>query len=136
MKYTNMQTSNIDHGYTLWMVFDAGLGLYVWTLLLHDVTLSASGVKLFYFIWSKMWLVNKIMPSSVDNILYLKVSDMIHNIIPPPQIFFKPTVILVPNVKSYFSDFCCAIWCEYSKYFRRNQQKCCLEIRKHGHYTK
>ncbi len=64
----------------------------------------------------------------------LKVPDMIHNIIPPN--FFKPTLILVPKVKSYFSDFCAEIWCEYSKYFRRNQQKCCLEIRKRGHHTK
>ncbi len=36
----------------------------------------------------------------------LKVPDMIHNITPPPPIFFKPTLILVPKVLSYFSDFC------------------------------
>ena len=29
---------------------------------------------------------------------------MIHNII--PQIVFKPTLILVPKVQSYFPDFC------------------------------
>ncbi len=62
----------------------------------------------------------------------LKVPDMIHNIIP----HFFQTVILVPKVQSQFSEFCGEIWCEYSKYFRRNQWKRCLEIRKRGHHTK
>ncbi len=59
---------------------------------------------------------------------------MIHNIIPP--IYFKPTVILVAKVKSYFSDSGGEIWCAYSKYFGTNQEKFFLEIRKRGHYTK
>ena len=53
-------------------------------------------------------------------LIFFKVSDMIHN--NPP----KPTLILVTKVYPYFSDFCGEILCEYFKYFRRNQRKCCL----------
>ncbi len=76
----------------------------------------------------------RIIGHSITMGFNLKVPDMIYNIIPP--IFFKPTVILVPKVSSDFSDFCGEIWCKYSIYLRRNQWKCCLEIRKHGHHTK
>ena len=31
--------------------------------------------------------------------------------------------LILVKVKSYFSDFCGEIWCEYSKYFMRNQWK-------------
>ena len=34
-----------------------------------------------------------------------------------------------------FSDFWGEIWFEYSKYLRRNQQICCLEMIKCGHHT-
>ena len=45
-------------------------------------------------------------------IRYLKVPDMIHNIIPP--IFFKHIAILVPKVVSYFSDVRGEIGCKKS----------------------
>ncbi len=64
----------------------------------------------------------------------LKVPDMITT--SSPTNFSTPLWFLYQRFVIFFFYFCAEIWCEYSKYLRRNQQKCCLEIRKHGHQTK
>ena len=67
-----------------------------------------------------------------------EVLDVIQKITPliTQTIFFQTHPDFgIPKVKSYVSDFGGEIWCEDFKYFRRNQRKCCLEIRLRGHHT-
>ncbi len=52
------------------------------------------------------------------------------------QICSNPLWFWYQKFSHIFLTFCGEIWCEYYKYFRRNQRKCCLEIRKRGHHTK
>ena len=61
----------------------------------------------------------------------LKVPDLIHNIIPH---CFQTHCDF--DAKSLVIDCCGDIWCEYSKYFRRNQWKCYLENKRCGPNTK
>ncbi len=45
------------------------------------------------------WKLVQRLKISTKGIIDLKVPDMIHNIIPPPQFFFfKPTLILIPKL--------------------------------------
>ena len=103
-----MAHCNLDSSWKLWSSFKPqGLASDPWLLGMTDC--SANGQrKLFWARSVNLW----------------KFEGTWHDPQHHPPKFFQTILILMPKIKSYFSDFCGEIWCDYSKYFRRNQWKC------------
>ena len=72
-----------------------------------NVCLSMKDFRI-YIISQDMFLFISVINHGNIHSFVLKVPDMIDNIIPP--IFFKHTLIMVPKVLSYFSDFFFVFW--------------------------